>query len=129
MESVRANEAAIKASIAQKAAVAEAKVALTFAAASVVIAVVMTAADATELASIAGRVDPLLADTGQASSLLGSSVTVELIRSKPTTNSPGTDSDTAVTVGAAVGGGVGGLALLAFLRCWYRRHYKQAVKA
>ena len=69
-------------------------------AASVVIAVVVAAKDTAELDTVAGKLQPLLADVTQAAIVMGSSVVVESIKSKPaaaTTHHPFRGSFSAVS--------------------------------
>ena len=83
VEAVQASETAIKTSIAVKAGVSVDKVSVAFRAGSVIVAVTIAADDAAELAAITAKVDPLLADTSTAATLVGPSVAVESIRSTP----------------------------------------------
>ena len=128
IEDARANEASIRASVAARAGVSAEKIGIKFTAASVVIAVTIAATDATELSAIAANVDPLLTDTTQAGSLLGSSVTVESIRSRPPpatgANSDGGDGSLGVIIGAAAGG-VGVLAVGVLLWCYFTKRSKR----
>ena len=122
IEQVSATEASIKSSVASKAGVSTDQVTLTFAAASVLIGVTITATNAAGLASIAANVDPLLVDTTQAASLLGSSVTIESIRSKPT---PSTPTGVGNNLGPIIGAGVGGAAVLLVLAVLIWRYNKR----
>jgi len=116
VEDARANEATIKASVASNAGISVDQVAISFTAASVIVGVTITAASAAELTSIEANVDPLLADTTQAGSLLGSSVTVESIRSRPgeAPASDGGGNGLGVVVAAA-----GAAVLLATALIWW----------